>query len=131
MSGKDVINYVKRENLGNGNNNQDSYLLLSHRWQTNLGDFEINQNAFPNPIQFINELRKMGVSLALTITPFISTSSSNFLTGVEQGLFISEPSRASPPDGMEHDASDIENYPRTITPALTSYKVFKKAFQIK
>ena len=72
----------------------------------------------------IHWFRKMGVKLALTMTPFISTSSSNFLTGVERGLFIREPSRELQREGMDHDDSGIGNYPRTITPALTSYKVF-------
>ena len=65
--------------------------------------------------------RKMGFTVVLTITPFVSTSSSNFLTGVEQSLFVKELSRLEETD--EYDDVVVKSQSRTIPPALTSYKV--------
>ena len=65
----------------------------------------------------------MGIVLVLTVTPFVSTSSSNFMQGVEQGLFVKELSRI--PDGEVQEGRDSHE-PTTsgiIPPALTSYKV--------
>ena len=65
----------------------------------------------------------MGIVLVLTVTPFVSTSSSNFMQGVEQGLFVKELSRI--PNGEVQEGRDIHE-PTTsgiIPPALTSYKV--------
>ena len=62
----------------------------------------------------------MGIVLVLTVTPFVSTSSSNFMQGVEQSLFVKELSR-------NHDGESQEGHKPTtsgiIPPALTSYKV--------
>ena len=65
----------------------------------------------------------MGIVLVLTVTPFVSTSSSNFMQGVEQSLFVKELSRR--PDGDSQEGRDGHE-PATsgiIPPALTSYKV--------
>ena len=65
----------------------------------------------------------MGIVLVLTVTPFVSTSSSNFMQGVEQSLFVKELSRR--PDGDSQEVRDGHE-PTTsgiIPPALTSYKV--------
>ena len=65
----------------------------------------------------------MGIVLVLTVTPFVSTSSSNFMQGVEQSLFVKELSRNH--DGEDQEGSDSHE-PTTsgiIPPALTSYKV--------
>ena len=67
----------------------------------------------------------MGFIVVLTITPFVSTSSSNFVTGVEQSLFVRELSRAE-----EADDIVIESDSRIIPPALTSYKVSKRGIFI-
>ena len=68
--------------------------------------------------------RKKGVKLALTITPFVSTSSLNFLDGVEGGIFISEPSRSLSINAMTHFGNDVKDLVRSTIPALTTYKVF-------
>ena len=68
--------------------------------------------------------RKKGVKLALTITPFISTSSPNFLDGVEGGIFISEPTRSLSINAMTHLGDDAKDLVRSTVPALTTYKVF-------
>ena len=68
--------------------------------------------------------RREGVKLALTITPFVSTSSSNFLAGVEDGIFISEPSRNPPINAMYQFGNDVKTPASTTVPALTTYKVF-------
>ena len=76
----------------------------------------------------------MGVIVVLTVTPFVSTSSSSFLNGVENSLFIRELSRGeslAPVD--EHDSAINKiivqlNHERMIPPALTSYKVSKASF---
>ena len=64
----------------------------------------------------------MGVIVVLTVTPFVSTSSSNFLNGVGNSLFIRELSRD---ESMvdDHDSNIDKNHNRMIPPALTSYKV--------
>ena len=66
----------------------------------------------------------MGVIVVLTVTPFVSTSSSSFLNGVENSLFIRELSRDETMVD-EHDSNFDKNHERMIPPALTSYKVSK------
>ena len=56
MSGVDVVNYV-RLNLLDKKNNQNGYILLDHRWQSSVGDFDFDRTKFPNPLQFIKAVR--------------------------------------------------------------------------
>ena len=65
----------------------------------------------------------MGIVLVLTVTPFVSTSSSNFMQGVEQGLFVKELSRDPDGEGQEGRDSHQPTTSGIIPPALTSYKV--------
>ena len=65
----------------------------------------------------------MGIVLVLTVTPFVSTSSSNFMQGVEQGLFVKELSRIPDREVREGRDSHEPTTSGIIPPALTSYKV--------
>ena len=65
----------------------------------------------------------MGIVLVLTVTPFVSTSSSNFMQGVEQSLFVKELSRNHDGEGQEGRDSHEPTTSGIIPPALTSYKV--------
>ena len=57
MTNNDIMEYV-RQSLGiSRNNKQAGYLLLDHRWQNSIGDFEFDRKWFPNPNQFVKELR--------------------------------------------------------------------------
>ena len=65
----------------------------------------------------------MGIVLVLTVTPFVSTSSSNFMQGVEQSLFVKELSRNHDGEGQEGRDTHEPTTSGIIPPALTSYKV--------
>ena len=65
--------------------------------------------------------RDKGIIVVLTITPFVSTSSPNFVDGVEKGHFIKELTRTE--DSVLHGNGNSDDQHRTIPPALTSYKV--------
>ena len=74
----------------------------------------------------------MGVIVVLTVTPFVSTSSSSFLNGVENSLFIRELSREESlvdehDSGIDNIILGVGNI-KMIPPALTSYKVSKRGF---
>ena len=65
--------------------------------------------------------RDKGIIVVLTITPFVSTSSPNFVDGVKKGHFIKELTRTD--DSVSHGNGNNDEQHRTIPPALTSYKV--------
>ena len=65
--------------------------------------------------------RDKGIIVILTITPFVSTTSPNFVDGVENGHFIKELTRAD--ESVSHGNGNSDEQHRTIPPALTSYKV--------
>ena len=63
----DIVNYVRTNVVGkkvrkssqNGieMNNPNAYLLLDHRWQSSIGNFDFDRDKFPNPVQFVKTLR--------------------------------------------------------------------------
>ena len=80
------------------------YLVLSHHWQDQMGDLTLTEQ-----LRGVERLAAdNGLTLVLTLNPFVSTDSANFQEGVKQGLFV-----------MERNSS---SQTRTI-PALTWFKV--------
>lgn len=62
------------------------YLLIDSSWQQNMGDLVLSDR--------LRGLEKTvsgyGLTLVLTLTPFVSTDSISFNEGVEKGLFVME-----------------------------------------
>jgi hypothetical protein len=80
------------------------YLLLSHHWQDQMGDL-----AMTGRLAGVERLAaEAGLTLVLTLNPFVSTDSLNFQEGVKQGLFVME----------RNSSSQTRNIP-----ALTWFKV--------
>ena len=80
------------------------YLVLSHHWQDQMGDLTLTEQ-----LRGVERLAAdNGLTLVLTLNPFVSTDSANFQEGVKHGLFV-----------MERNSS---SQTRTI-PALTWFKV--------
>lgn len=80
------------------------HVLINEFWQKNIGDFKFDPERFPTLEDTFNILRRRGFRISLSIQPFISTESENFLEAVDKKLLIYE---------RESDRS---------IPALTRYK---------
>lgn len=85
------------------------HVLINEFWQKNIGDFRFDPDRFPTLEDTVNILRRRGFRISLTIQPFISTESDNFLDAVNNKLLI-----------YERESS------RSI-PALTRYKSLASA----
>jgi hypothetical protein len=81
------------------------YLLLSHHWQARMGDLSLTEEL----VGAERLAAEAGLTLVLTLNPFVSTDSVSFKEGVQRGLFV-----------MERNSS---SQARPI-PALTWFKVF-------
>ncbi len=81
------------------------YLLLSHHWQARMGDLALTEEL----VGAERLASEAGLTLVLTLNPFVSTDSVSFKEGVQRGLFV-----------MERNSS---SQARPI-PALTWFKVF-------
>ncbi|XP_039291821.1 myogenesis-regulating glycosidase-like isoform X2 [Nilaparvata lugens] len=98
-----VINYTEAV-IGLGFLRQ-GHVLLNEFWQTEVGDFTVDEERFPTMEKTIDIFHRRGFRIALSIQPYISTESINFAPAVRQGLLVTE-------RGRKH---------RRV-PALTSYK---------
>ncbi|XP_040580468.1 myogenesis-regulating glycosidase isoform X2 [Lepeophtheirus salmonis] len=72
------------------NDNDRGYLLLDHRWQKYMGDFEFNNKAFPDIKKTLQIIKDSGFQLVLTVNPYVSTESKNFRVGVQKEIFVKE-----------------------------------------
>lgn len=85
------------------------HVLINEFWQKNIGDFTFDPDRFPTLEDTVNILHRRGFRISLSIQPFISTESGNFLEAVAKKFLIYE-----------------RNSERSI-PALTRYKSLASA----
>lgn len=85
------------------------HVLVNEFWQKNIGDFTLDSDRFPTLEDTVNILHRRGFRISLSIQPFISTESGNFLEAVTNRLLIYE---------RESERS---------IPALTRYKSLSSA----
>ncbi len=73
-----------KQGFGSGN------LILDDGWQQCVGRWDFASNRFPNPKQMIAELHKMGFSVGVRITPFVSTECPTYDYLVEDRALIKD-----------------------------------------
>jgi myogenesis-regulating glycosidase len=66
------------------------HVLISEQWQHFVGDFEMNEERFKGLNDTINVLHRRGFRISLTIQPFVSTESSNFVDLLARKLLVYE-----------------------------------------
>ncbi|XP_058455763.1 myogenesis-regulating glycosidase isoform X1 [Malaya genurostris] len=66
------------------------HVLLNEFWQKHIGDFKLDSDRFPTLEDTVNILHRRGFRISLSIQPFISTESANFLETVSKKLLIHE-----------------------------------------
>ncbi|XP_050525580.1 myogenesis-regulating glycosidase [Daktulosphaira vitifoliae] len=88
---------------------KQGHVLLNEFWQAEMGDFSLDQTRFPTMKETINIIHRRGFRIVVTIQPFISTESRNFVKAVKEGILIMEV-------GNERNV-----------PALTRYKSVQSA----
>jgi myogenesis-regulating glycosidase len=81
------------------------HVFVNEYWQNEVGDFVLDTQRFPTLENTVDILHRRGFRISLTVQPFISTESPNFVEAVGKHLLIKE------------RYSDHRNIP-----ALTSYK---------
>ncbi|XP_075219236.1 myogenesis-regulating glycosidase isoform X2 [Lycorma delicatula] len=104
LSEQAVINYTE-DVIALGFLRQ-GHVLLNEFWQSEVGDFTVDEERFPTMAKTIDVIHRRGFRIALSIQPYICTESSNFASAVKEGLLVTERGR---------------DKGRRI-PALTSYK---------
>lgn len=109
LSEQAVINYTE-DVIALGFLRQ-GHVLLNEFWQTEVGDFIVDEERFPTMAKTIDIIHRRGFRIALSIQPYISTESSNFAPAVKEGLLVAERGRDK---GKK-------------IPALTSYKSVESA----
>lgn len=85
------------------------HVLISEQWQRHIGDFEIDEERFMQLNDTINVLHRRGFRISLTIQPFVSTESANFVKLLEKKLLIYERStgRTIPALTKFRDSSNV------------------------
>uniref|UniRef100_A0A1Q3FZ57 Putative maltase glucoamylase n=2 Tax=Culex tarsalis TaxID=7177 RepID=A0A1Q3FZ57_CULTA len=66
------------------------HVLVNEYWQKNIGDFQLDAERFPTLDDTVKILHRRGFRISLSVQPFISTESSNFLEAVNERLLIHE-----------------------------------------
>lgn len=66
------------------------HILISEQWQRFVGDFEMDEERFTALNETINVLHRRGFRISLTIQPFVSTQSSNFIELLNRNLLVYE-----------------------------------------
>lgn len=66
------------------------HVLISEEWQKVLGDYEMDEDRFKALNDTINVLHRRGFRVSLTIQPFVSTESSNFVDLLNRKLLVYE-----------------------------------------
>lgn len=69
---------------------KDNMILLDESFEKNLGDFEIDPERFPTMVQTLNYTQRRGFQIAMTIHPYFSTMSKNYIDGLEKKLWVKE-----------------------------------------
>lgn len=68
---------------------QLGHVLLNEFWQTEVGDFMVDEERFPTMAKTIDVIHRRGFRIALSIQPYICTESTNFASAVKEGLLAS------------------------------------------
>ncbi|ODM99434.1 hypothetical protein Ocin01_07257 [Orchesella cincta] len=92
-----------------GIHSSEGFILLDETWQKYIGDLEADTDRFMNLAETFNITKRRGFRIALTTGPFFSTQSSNYVEGLERGVWITEKSREN------------SGHPSRHVPALTQY----------
>lgn len=66
------------------------HVLINEQWQHFVGDFEMDEDRFKNLNDTINVLHRRGFRISLTIQPFVSTESQNFIELLNRKLLVYE-----------------------------------------
>uniref|UniRef100_A0A1B6CHQ1 Glycoside hydrolase family 31 N-terminal domain-containing protein n=1 Tax=Clastoptera arizonana TaxID=38151 RepID=A0A1B6CHQ1_9HEMI len=85
---------------------KQGHVLLNEFWQAEAGDFNVDVKRFPTMEQTIEIIHRRGFRIVLSVQPFISTESINFMSTVQSGIL----------------AKERQNESIKKVPALTSYK---------
>lgn len=88
-----VINFAK-EIKENGYN--ISQLEIDDKWELFYGDYDFDQNKFPNPSEMVNQLHEMNIRCTLWVHPFTNIDSVNFVNGTNNGYFVLDQSGQHP-----------------------------------
>ena len=70
---------------------EPGFLLLDSRWETHVGDLEINPESFPDPNKHFEILFRRGFKIILTVTLLMDIYSNIFSTAVLENRLISQP----------------------------------------
>jgi hypothetical protein len=65
-----------------------SVITIDVGWQKEHGDSDFDHSRFPDPKAMIDELHSMGFKVILWTVPYVSSTSSNFKEGFDNGYFI-------------------------------------------
>lgn len=92
-------------------------ILLDEHWQKHIGDLEVDVDRFKNLSETFQMISRRGLKIALTIHPFFSTQSKNYVEGLtaDNGKMIWIQEK------MESKTEDFDRSP-VIVPALTYFK---------
>lgn len=66
------------------------HVLINEQWQHFVGDFEMDEERFKALNDTINVLHRRGFRVSLTIQPFVSTESQNFIDLLNRKLLVYE-----------------------------------------
>jgi myogenesis-regulating glycosidase len=66
------------------------HVLISEEWQHFVGDYEMDEERFKALNDTINVLHRRGFRISMTIQPFVSTESQNFIELLSRKLLIYE-----------------------------------------
>lgn len=66
------------------------HVLINEQWQHFVGDFEMDEGRFKALNDTINVLHRRGFRVSLTIQPFVSTESPNFIDLLSRKLLVYE-----------------------------------------
>ncbi|CRL05727.1 CLUMA_CG018756, isoform B [Clunio marinus] len=70
------------------------HILINEQWQHFVGDYEMDEERFKALNDTINVLHRRGFRISLTIQPFVSTESKNFIELLNKRLLVYERSTA-------------------------------------
>ncbi|CAG7823847.1 unnamed protein product [Allacma fusca] len=71
----------------------EGYILIDETWQKNIGDLTMDSERFATMSETFNITRRRGFKVALTLSPFFSTESPNYVEGLKGGVWLWEKGR--------------------------------------
>ncbi len=72
-----------------------STLIIDDRWESGFGELTFSKD-FPDPIEMVASLHKLGFKVLLWVTPFINEETANFKTLAEKGLLVMTMDKTKP-----------------------------------